>query len=325
MASFTPDDDVSEYRPNGGLIVIPFGKYRGFSIEDVRQSDSEYLQWLLQQSWFKQKFSKIVEYVSSSLGSEIVVCNPAKNRLQNLFLQERFITEFVLNLVASCNSQNKILTNIISKFPLEECVANFVNNVAKSNCKKLKQHIVEDGAICRCELGWKQSNNNNKMFYGGYGLYERKVLDVVLRDKVECSICQFESTDGYEVTIDVTKCFMRGTYTYSGTGDANKLREWEQEYLLRNVDTVPGANIEGKWGVILRPLLGIDYPSLLRKTHDKSKDTNVVILVARYDREDVTSREELRKIFGHGGVRIVFLDEMSKEFFRYWQRDDSSS
>jgi len=43
--------------------IIPFGKYKGQEIEQVIARDPQYVQWIMQQAWFQEKFQPIYQVV----------------------------------------------------------------------------------------------------------------------------------------------------------------------------------------------------------------------------------------------------------------------
>ena len=49
--------------------VVPFGKYKGRSIEELLVEDPGYLQWLAGQDWFRAKFT-ILHQVIINRGAE---------------------------------------------------------------------------------------------------------------------------------------------------------------------------------------------------------------------------------------------------------------
>lgn len=73
--------------------IIPFGKYRGQEIEQVRQRDPAYLQWLVQQAWFSEKFAPIYQLVVNNFAPPSEE-TPAHNALQVRFLDFNFQTAF---------------------------------------------------------------------------------------------------------------------------------------------------------------------------------------------------------------------------------------
>jgi Exodeoxyribonuclease X-like C-terminal len=73
--------------------IIPFGKYRGQEIEQIRQRDPAYLQWLMQQAWFSEKFAPIYQVVINNFAPPSEE-TPAHNALQVRFLDFDFQCAF---------------------------------------------------------------------------------------------------------------------------------------------------------------------------------------------------------------------------------------
>lgn len=67
--------------------IIPFGKYKGQPIE-VLQGDPQYVDWLKQQDWFRERYPSIVNIVINNFGEPEET--PEHNRLQIRFLDEEF-------------------------------------------------------------------------------------------------------------------------------------------------------------------------------------------------------------------------------------------
>lgn len=65
--------------------VIPFGKYKGSSVENVATRDPQYLQWLMSQSWFTEKFGHLINITVNNFG---VASNdtPEHNEMQARFI-----------------------------------------------------------------------------------------------------------------------------------------------------------------------------------------------------------------------------------------------
>ena len=47
--------------------MLPFGKYKNESIQEIYQKDKEYLKWLNKQSWFRNKFKTLHQQTSKQL------------------------------------------------------------------------------------------------------------------------------------------------------------------------------------------------------------------------------------------------------------------
>ena len=67
-------------------VLFSFGKYKNQPVELVRQNDPQYLDWLIGQAWFKEKFPRhytiIVNYGAATDNT------PAHNAMQALFLED---------------------------------------------------------------------------------------------------------------------------------------------------------------------------------------------------------------------------------------------
>jgi hypothetical protein len=74
--------------------IIPFGKYKGQDINEIRQRDPAYLQWLTQQAWFAEKFAPVYQLVVNNFAppSEDT---PAHNAMQVRFLEFAYRSAFV--------------------------------------------------------------------------------------------------------------------------------------------------------------------------------------------------------------------------------------
>lgn len=72
--------------------LIPFGKYKGQPIEQL-QNDVEYTRWLLEQSWFAERYSGIQTLIVNNFKE--ASSSPEHNRFQARFLDRRFVFSVV--------------------------------------------------------------------------------------------------------------------------------------------------------------------------------------------------------------------------------------
>lgn len=72
--------------------IIPFGKYKGRSIEEVLVDDPSYLEWLSSQGWFRTKYVNLTQIIINR-GAETEE-TPEHNALQVLFLNDNFCRRF---------------------------------------------------------------------------------------------------------------------------------------------------------------------------------------------------------------------------------------
>lgn len=73
--------------------VIPFGKYRGQEVTSIMARDPQYVQWLIQQAWFSEKFSPIYQLVVNNFAPPSEE-TPEHNALQVRFLDFDFRSAF---------------------------------------------------------------------------------------------------------------------------------------------------------------------------------------------------------------------------------------
>lgn len=71
--------------------MIPFGKYKGKSVEAILD-DRSYVEWLLAQSWFKERHANLYTIVINN-GQE-PVDTPEHNQMQVRFLSDSFALNF---------------------------------------------------------------------------------------------------------------------------------------------------------------------------------------------------------------------------------------
>jgi hypothetical protein len=75
--------------------IIPFGKYKGQPVE-ILQGDSDYLQWLLAQDWFRTRFASVYNVIINYSGEATET--PEHNALQVLFLDDAFCIALLRHL-----------------------------------------------------------------------------------------------------------------------------------------------------------------------------------------------------------------------------------
>jgi hypothetical protein len=73
--------------------VIPFGKYKGQEVDAVRVVDPAYLEWLVAQAWFAEKFRPI--YQTIVVAPKESEDTPEHNSLQIRFLDKHFRSAFL--------------------------------------------------------------------------------------------------------------------------------------------------------------------------------------------------------------------------------------
>lgn len=75
-------------------VIIPFGKHKGKTVEETLITDPQYLQFLDQQAWAREKFPNILA-AAAALSGDTSEDTPAHNALQLRFLDGEFCLEFL--------------------------------------------------------------------------------------------------------------------------------------------------------------------------------------------------------------------------------------
>lgn len=75
--------------------IIPFGKYKGQPV-DVLKNDRPYLEWLQGQEWFTARYQNINTLIVNNFREPSET--PEHNKLQALFLDGKFLYQFVDHL-----------------------------------------------------------------------------------------------------------------------------------------------------------------------------------------------------------------------------------
>lgn len=76
--------------------LIPFGKYKGQPV-DVLQADPQYMDWLMGQSWFAERYKNIYTVVINNFGEASET--PEHNAMQVKFLESEWRTKFAICLL----------------------------------------------------------------------------------------------------------------------------------------------------------------------------------------------------------------------------------
>ena len=103
------------------LPIISFGKYKDKSVLDLF-NDPQYVEWLLQQSWFKDKYSNIYNIViHRSDPSNDAQPTPEHNLLQNIFLDQDICRRFCKTLCSNNGGSSEVIESFdfVKKFNIE--------------------------------------------------------------------------------------------------------------------------------------------------------------------------------------------------------------
>jgi hypothetical protein len=132
--------------------VMTFGKYKGRSMFEVAQ-DRNYVQWLLLQSWFPDRWPDVYKFLVEGGPTE---CTPEHNAMQARFLDDAFLRKFVSRLLINVFPEGAEWAREEPEFecevpPCDVKLYAFATNTEFCNwCEKpLRKCFNEDGSWCR--------------------------------------------------------------------------------------------------------------------------------------------------------------------------------
>jgi hypothetical protein len=266
--------------------IIPFGKYKGQPITTLL-ADIKYLEWCKQQDFLKNY--PIVYNIC--VNQTIVNQNensktPEHNKIQNLFLEEENQNRLIdLLFKATKQKFNKINEGFNHKD-----YSKYFQDCKKSSMSfhQLFRMKVE----FETKYNWDillQINNN----WGGGS------IDIKFKE-------EYMNND-----LDIVQKYFNDIFDFD---NKNMLSGCRTPKLLY----IDGYNIY----IEIKPLLGDDYPNVLRKINqqknltycdlDKRDDRNVriIILLVKDFASSTTTKEQLIQIFKQSNIKVIFLKDI---------------
>lgn len=257
---------------DSALPLVTFGKYKGKPVTEML-ADTKYVEWCKQQEFFKKHTTIYNICVNQTIGSQQPSKTPEHNRIQNLFLDDKKVATFMASL--KTNDEGHI-NHIVEQIGKKHVSVEFEG--------KFNWDVVIESILVRSYMCTK------KRHHRWYHCKEiGKSLCSHYYNKCDPSECKNGGYDSVTCT-DYGQClcteYMRNCY------------------------------------IEVKPLVGDDYPSILRKMNTQKgitdkivatsthgtplNNTQYVLLVKDYQ-STTTTKEELVKIFGQSGIRVVFL------------------
>lgn len=275
------------------LPVVTFGKYKGQPVTTLL-ADTKYLEWCKQQDFFKQHKTVYNICVNQTIQSNQPSKTPEHNKLQNLFLKRDYCFDFINYLVGI----DKVFSELEKIYCTEEYKKYFGDQRfdKDSHLKELKfTPTFETDFIWDVKL--KVEDNSNSILFDEMLLPNFKLNNDANADHA------FEA-----IKRDIP-------YLYKECNISGGFRHHEKKYVVEcNVYFYACCYIE------IKPLLGDDYPNVLRKMTTQIKITNVnlkvkdrpmyILLIGEYS-STVTTKEELVEIFDLSGIRVMFIRDIS--------------
>jgi hypothetical protein len=142
--------------------LIPFGKYKNQPIE-VLSKDEQYLQWLLSQDWFKNRYKNIYNVIINNFSEPVET--PEHNKMVSLFLSD----ELCMSLVKKTIDIEKIFNQY------ENEQINFLqrNKTKKAFLEKIKNGSYERNILIN-RIFEDKSGNDLVIWYDFQMLFDKR-------------------------------------------------------------------------------------------------------------------------------------------------------
>ena len=304
--------------PNLDEMIIPFGKYKGESILKLYE-DTKYLKWCQDQPWFKDKYSNIYNIV---INQTIVNNNngdktPEHNKIQNLFLNKDLCVKLFNKFY-----NYKILKEDNGNYYTEYDEYNVCID-HKENSKFMKSVYEKCEKCCNCKrtLSCNACENCINHKYS----YSHKCTDNI----IEYNICGKHCEDSKFVKNLIQECKNCILQTKKRYEDISI--EFEAKY---NWDVIIESNNYRRYNfyIEIKPLLGEDYPNVLRKMKnqitltkkDKTCNKFKAFLILNNFNSVNTTKENLIEIFKQSNIYVIFLNELDIELENFMSIEDEN-
>jgi hypothetical protein len=272
--------------------IIPFGKYKGQPITTLL-ADTKYLEWCKQQDFLKNY--PIVYNIC--VNQTIVNQNensktPEHNKIQNLFLEEE--------------NQNRLIDLLFK-------------------ATKNKFNKINEGFNHKDYSEYFQGSKKNSMTF--HQLFKIKVefetkynWDILLQIKNGSIVVEFkEEYKNYDLKI--LQKYFNDIFNFD---NKNMLIERGLEW-ARTPKTLLDSDSYNIY-IEIKPLLGDDYPNVLRKMNQQkiltycdldkkfftkfNKDKGIIILLVKDFVSSSTTKEQLIQIFNQSNIKVIFLKDI---------------
>jgi hypothetical protein len=271
---------------NSGLEIVPFGKYKGQSV-DLLLADRDYCSWLLAQSWFPQRFESTYNFIVN-YGAE-PQDSPEHNALQAYFLNHNVCLSLAHRLGFSTleSARQSVKGKDVPRY------AERFSDFPTVQVKQKEYGPRVDGPIFE-SMGWDVT------FSASFGISIEVDMPACACPGESREKCIRGSGDHrWSIVVHEEKNFSHGVHCskacfYAERRDLSPLRIGSHIEILAE----------------LKPSLGDDYPSVLRQIQKYPGGGTRCVLAVNTDFRLVTY-DQVRKVFASQGVHLVTLEELA--------------
>ena len=260
--------------------IIPFGKYKGQPITTLL-ADTKYLEWCKQQEWFK-KFPIVYNIC---VNQTIVNQNensktPEHNKIQNLFLEKENQNRLIdLLFKATKNKFNKINEGFNHKDYSEYFQGCKESSMTFHQLFKIKVEF-------ETKYNWDILLQINKNWHS----------QIVVKFKEEI----YKNND-----LEIRQKYFNDIFNF----------DMQTGVMYPKLIYIDSYNIY----IEIKPLLGDDYPNVLRKMNIQKDltycdlDKRIIILLVKDFASSTTTREQIIQIFNQSNIKVIFLKDITED------------
>jgi hypothetical protein len=269
---------ILDMMPDQITETIPFGKHKGKPVEALR-GDPGYLEWLMGQDWFREKYQRIYQLVINNFGEPSET--PAQNKITVRFLDEKFCTAFLKAIKYTELEVGKTGAEFVKpKISRATSELSAIDRRLPECERRLKElEIHEDDLDFYCN-NYKELH---KLRGEAYDLKKQREESTRDLERLKAGNYELDSNISYEV---------HGWTLHMGP---RRSEFWGNSVLVK-----------------IRPSLGDDFPTILRQMKAGTKDCHadhVILLIEQYAGSGGTL-DQVRKVFCNEGFLIVTVNEI---------------
>ena len=247
---------------------MPIGKYKGQPLS-VIELDPNYKDWLLNQSWFRDKFENLHTLIINNFSE--VSETPDHNAMQSLFLDENWVEDWILE-----GNTNIKIRNINSRFE-------------------------QDGFDVMLYFDIFNIEKNQKNLAALLALKEKLLLALKKSDVDELENLILEQKenyllDGYLTTIKTPFNNLKWQIKYDKDESDKEVRKATLETEINNIEYLNQWH-RCSYLIELKPCIGDDYPAILRRIKANYQYQSQSMLVYQQFAASGISEENLIKLF----------------------------
>jgi hypothetical protein len=268
--------------------IMPIGKYKGMTVEEIISVDPGYIEWVTNQNWFQEKFDKTYNTIINIFNPQKNECSPEHNKLQMMFLDDKIKEKVVLSVLKE---------DIISKIANKEKGDIYLILPDKTGYSYYGNRPIES-------VKWHKKIENFIEYQTDYSslVFENKGFDVSFVCRVSSkNILVNDILKNIDYPINTEEiCF------FNRRPNVNDTR-YEK---IGNDGKISFEYYNDRFFIEIKPSIGDDFPNILRQIKKNIKidrDISHIRPILYYNTFDVSnlSLQEVEKYFKNEGIRMV--------------------